>query len=767
MLNFFRKKDSRNSGNGPASDAASGGAATSGGASASDASGGTATPYDAPAPYAAGSTATSGASVPGNNSPIPYGTSGGSSTPHNAAAPYANSGNTSAPAGSAFEPDDTAPVPEARRTPQEVLATFKEAPLPDAIDGLLFRVSMAAPGEVDVTSFERYAARLLTEAGAANLRAIAVEHPLELRHLSLTGLYWISFDASSMEPEQRACVLRVESALNRLILVRQTMRAEARTPYHPEEVYAQWDWQNIRSITRYAERRLEGAEKENELLTISGATGVRGGNWDVCTRFAHACETLILPYRLEYRFDVDVASGTVVADVTLPCPDQMPRSQWVEDAFAWQDRTSQQPAAAAAYALRLAALIAAAAFGSSVGITRALVNGHEGSLDSETVLSLEFDRMTFVMGVMPSIKEGATAAAGTEYDPATLFGLLKPTRFAVSPDASGHNLPVEPLAANLPERHIPLAEDTRVLPPELAELLHADRACDLDVMSEQDLAMRERFEAAMDDRDDSPLLATAQLEDIAQKGDELTEANLAALREANPEAAAAGKVAPLYCEGLFARYLVGLDAEPGMRYARASDMAHAARAALSHLYTGMGDTDGGIAQAKACLEMAPSGPSAYQDLITAYVEADRYDLVIDVAKQALRYAVIDDGIFYLYYRLAYAFWQTGRREEAAACYSRVPRASSMGEPAARELSDLLGEMGDRDPVDGSEAASVLRAAGVPLAPTDEAVELMAKAMVGLCDAGLPLAASPMARVIGHIKRNDIISSVASSLKEGA
>ncbi|WP_165171471.1 hypothetical protein [Adlercreutzia sp. ZJ242] len=678
----------------------------------------------------------------------------------------AASGNGTAPdaaSGSDAEPEA---APETRRTPQEVLAAFKEAPLPDAIDGLLFRVSMAAPGEDDVTSFERYAARLLAEAGAANLRPIAVEHPIELRHLSLTGLYWISFDASSMTPEQRACVLRVESALNRLILVRQTVQAEARTIFHPESAYAQWDWQNIRSITRYAETRLAEAEKENELLTISGATGARGGNWDVSTRFARACESLMLPYRLEYRFDVDTTSGTVVADVTLPCPDQMPRSRWVESAGAWQDCASQQPAAAAAYALRLATVIAAAAFGSSVGVTRVLINGHEGGLDSDAVLSLEFDRMAFVMGVMPAVKEGAMAAPGTECDPATLFGLIKPAKFAISPDASGHNLPVEPLAASLPERRIPLAEDTRALPPELAETLHADRVCDLDVLSEQDLAMRERFEAAMADRDDSPLLATAQLEDIVQKGDELTAANLAALREENPEAAAAGKVAPLYCEGLFARYLVGLGAEPGMRYARASDMAHAARTALSHLYTDMGDTDGGIAQAKACVEMAPSGPSAYQDLITAYVEADRYDLVIDVAKQALRYAVIDDSVFYLYYRLAYAFWQTGRREEAAACYSRVPRASSMGEPAARELSDLLREMGDRDPMDSSEAGAVLRTAGVPLAPTDEAVELMAEALVGLCDAGLPLAAAPMARVIGHIKRNDIISSVAASLKEG-
>lgn len=660
-----------------------------------------------------------------------------------------------------------ADAPHTGRPAKEVLSAFKEVPLPDAVDGLLFRVSMAAPGEGDVTPFERYAARLLTEADAASLRAIAVEHPLDLRHLSLTGLYWISFDASSMTSEQRACVLRVESALNRLILVGQAAKDETGASEHAEEAYAQWDWQNIRSITRYAEARLAGAEKDNTLLTVNGATGTRGGNWDVCTRFAHACEALVLPYRLEYRFDVDAASGVVVADITLPRPEQMPRSRWVVEAGAWQDCSSQQPAAAAAYALRLAAVIAAAAFGSSVGISRALVNGHEGNLDNKTTLSLEFDRMTFVMGTMPAIKAGKMAAAGTECDPAMLFSLLRPAKYAISPDASGHNLPVEPLKANLPERRIPLAEDTRALPEELAALLRAAEVRDLDVLSVQDAAMTERFHAAMADRDDSPLLATAQLEDIAEKSALLTQENLEKARKANPQAAAAGKVKALYCEGVFSRYLIGLDGDPQMRYARASDTEQQSRSALSRLYTNMGDNEGGIAQAKACVDLSPSSPSAYQDLITAYVEANRYDLVVDVAKRALRYAVLDDSMSYLYYRLAYAFWQTGQREEAAACYNRVPRTSNMGEPAARELADLLREMGDRDPMDNSEAAAVLRTAGVPLAPTDEAIELMAKAMVGLCDAGMPLAAAPMATLIGHIKRNDIISAVASSLKAGA
>ena len=317
-----------------------------------------------------------------------------------------------------------------------------------------------------------------------------------------------------------------------------------------------------------------------------------------------------------------------------------------------------------------------------------VVHGCEDSLNNSVVLSLEFDRMTFMMGVLPQLNaNGAACAAGTEYDPAALFAVLKPARFAVQPDASGRNQPVQKLDAEFaPERRTPLAEDTRPLPDDLATLLHADRVCDLDVLSTQDAALDERLRAAQADRADAPLLATAQMEDLVAEGEKLTAANLEAARSA---AAARGgssdSVRPLYCEGVFSRYLIDLaDENPAARYSRASDVEQMARSALTELYSGMNDDAGAIAAAQRGVEMAPSSPSAYQDLITAYVAAKRYDLVVDVAKRLLRFAVIDSTISYAYYRLAYAFWQTGRLEEAVACYVRVSSASSMSESAARE-----------------------------------------------------------------------------------
>ncbi len=60
----------------------------------------------------------------------------------------------------------------------------------------------------------------------------------------------------------------------------------------------------------------------------------------------------------------------------------------------------------------------------------------------------------------------------------------------------------------------PVAEDTRPLPENLRGLLHADIVSDLDVMSEQNADLAARYRAIMEEKDDSLLLAVAQLEDI-------------------------------------------------------------------------------------------------------------------------------------------------------------------------------------------------------------------------------------------------------------
>ena len=653
------------------------------------------------------------------------------------------------------------------RTTRDVLAEFTAAPLPDAVDGLLFRVSMADPSDPTASSgFDAYAARLLSDAEAPTLRAIAVEHPVELRRLNTTGLFWSIFDESTISAGNRGTILRIESVLDRLALVSKALEGDAGTAYVANVTEAQCselDWQVLRSIANDANTYLTAAERENKLNTQYGTTGARGGNWDLSTRLADACESMVLPFRLEYRFVCDSSSSTIVVDASLPTPDVFPKSRYDAQASQWVDCTAQRPAAAAAYALRLGALIASAAFGTSVGITRVIVNGREGSIAGTTVLSMEFGRIPFTMGTMAKIRSGEFSAPETECNPAALFDMLHLAQVAVNLGDDGTLQPVDALPTELAVPYTPVAEDTRPIPDDLRGLLHADEVRDLDVMSEQDPDLAARYRAIMDEKDDSLLLAVAQLEDIVAE----TEKAALGTVEADDLADPAEPRRILYCENVFARYLTSLvESDPAVRYVRASDIGQAARSSLARIYRDMGDLDASEAQARVCIDLAPTSAPAYNDLITCYAEGDHFDRVIDVAKEALRVAVTSNDISYVYYRLAFAFWQTGQLREALACYLRVPENSPMGEAGLRERTDLIGEMGNNIPPNDWDSTACLRTAGVPLAPLDDVMEVVGRALIELCDANMPLAAAPLASLVASTQRNDILHAVAASLRNG-
>ncbi len=639
---------------------------------------------------------------------------------------------------------------QAGRTPDQVLDEFNRMPLPDAIDGIIFRASMADPSDPHALSgFERYAARAFGEVDSAALRSIAIEHPLEARFLGTTKLFWIHFDRTSISEEKRAIILHAESVLNRLTLVGRSIDANA-----DEIACSRVDWGLFRTVADDARDLIDSSSKRaTRTENYHGAKATPGGNWDVLIRFATVCESSVLPFRLEYQHDCDAASGAFAADITLPAPSFFPRSRWDDAQNRWVDASAEQASAAAAYDLRLITRIAAIAFGSSLGILTAVISGHEVSLDSSSTVSFEFSRAAFLTDTVPRVNAGSFSDPRFTSDPATMFSLLRPTRWALSPDADGRSKPIDKIKAALPATRIPLAQDTRPLPSAMAALLHADRVCDLDVMSAQDADLAARVHAAAADRADAPLLACAQLEEIVAKADEKT-----------PE----DGLTELYCDGMFARMLVSLvETDPDVRYSRASDSVQQARSALAELYTDLGDHDGAIAQARKCLSIAPTSPDSHLDVINACAAAERYEDVVGVAKKALAVAVTDQSVSYLYYRLAYAFWRTGRIDEAIACYTRVSQGHNIFDVAQQELAELLREAGRAHAFDRPEAESVLRAAGVPLAPTDAALSVLAEVAIACTDAGIPLAASPAAALVGSVDHDDIIMGVSTSLRRGA
>ena len=97
-----------------------------------------------------------------------------------------------------------------------------------------------------------------------------MEHPVELRRLNTTGLFWSIFDDSTISAGNRGTILRIESVLDRLALISKALEGDEGTAYvsaTTEGACSELDWQVLRSIANDANDYLTAAERDNKLDT--------------------------------------------------------------------------------------------------------------------------------------------------------------------------------------------------------------------------------------------------------------------------------------------------------------------------------------------------------------------------------------------------------------------------------------------------------------------------------------------------------------------
>lgn len=642
----------------------------------------------------------------------------------------------------------------------DVVNDLLKPPLPDACDMLVHRVRTAQPGAA--SGFELYAARLLEEAGAARLRPLVSHAEVGATRLSSTGLAWLRFDEEALSPDERSVVLAVESAINRLALIEESVEAIDGTGAlyagYGEGFCSEQDWRALCSIASGAPSAVQGCERANDLCEVFGVQAAQGGEWDVRTRFARACEELRLPFRLEYRFDCDTAAGVLAVEYSVPIPSLFPDSRWDSAHGAWIDMRPLQGWAASAYALRLAALLAAAAFGAGIGLVKAYVTARVGSLDGQAGISLAFDRIAFMSDVLPRIEAGVLDAESVACDPGAVLSLLEPAERSTAFLDNGFFGMVQPLSAAMAQRRPPLWEDGRALPDRLAGVLRAEEARELDVLHDEDATLTACANEAMEGAELAPLASIATLEGIVAQLDE---------RERDAVAAEPDDRVPLYCSSPVARILVGLVDTEQTRYRKASDAAFAARSGLSRLYLQIHDVPRAVEAAEACVALAPTSLPGYLDVVAAHMEAERFAEAETVLLRAMRITLGRADRAYLRYRLAYTLWMQGRRDLALASYVTVVESGgAFAAQAESELVDLMEQMGLRERPSPEAATSMLSEYGVSLAAPREAMELVAQAAVGLVDAGILEAAAPLTHALAALVSNDVLSAVANSLEAG-
>ena len=617
----------------------------------------------------------------------------------------------------------------------ELLERFTTMNLPDAIDSILLKMYDDEPGS-SANAFERYAARMLSEIGASRLREVAQTKHINAVRLSATDLFWLR-EGERMNREERGYLLAAESVMNRLHLIEDDMvkreqqhgDASVNEPLTEERMY-EADMRVIEGVGDCVTEALHYSMR-NPLLLLHGVLGMRGGEWDTRTRFALTMEKLKLPFRLSYMFDCDAKHGLFRIKYTVPDARLMPRSHYDAHARAWVERPAEQEAMAQRYAKRVGAIVAAAAFGAGSNIKRVHVSAHHLTVFGDETLSMCIDRTPFVACHLPAIKNNKEGWPD-----------------ALCQSFQGHDDELDRL---LLERHVPLSSDTRAIPEELRSLLHADMACELDVLSDVPGDDYDAVRAARADIEDAPLAAVATLEHIVSQAP-------------GTQADEQGRY-PLYCTDMYARAIVGQSAvSDDVRYFRYPDSAVAARSILSDLCLEAGDVARALTYSLETISLAPTSTAGYVDAAYAHAHEGNYAQAIPYLSTALQIVSREYELAVILYRLAFALWQSGKPREGLACYvlcgyHGFPRMDSV----SSEMAELMQDSGIDELPELKEAFDIVTQAGFNLRGHEQGLGTVIKAIMGLCEEGILIPAGLLCATEGISTYRDEMMAVALSM----
>ncbi|WP_302742144.1 lipopolysaccharide assembly protein LapB [uncultured Collinsella sp.] len=621
---------------------------------------------------------------------------------------------------------------------------------PDALDEIVYRGRREGASD-----FERFASRTLMDAGAEGVRPIAAAHDIDLRRLGSTGLFWTGCDKRELTPQQVDTLQAVEGALNRLVFMEHYLGEESSPMVGAisEHECERAALQSLSSFAEVARTAIRASDRKSDYSSLLGTDAARGGEWDVRTRFAAAAEGLRAPFGFDYLFGCDTSAGVFSIDVAVPVASAFPASG---TALTCDDMQ-------VAYLLRLSMALAAIAFGSSVGVIRAVVTTHERDIDGAVVCSAEFSRQLFTMETVPAIQTGAILEASLSVE--ELIKMLSLRAINMERDVDGSLVPVERIDAGLPNRDIKMANDRRSLPAHLVGPLRAKTVAELDIFDVGDDPLRDRYRELCDrvheqaaQGDAAAASATAEVSDIIAAYDAAD-----VLQESDAR--------PLYCSNMIARIAVGLfDEDPSTTYRKIPDTAFDARSLLCRLYRDQGNNEDAIRLGEELVRLAPTSFASYHTLALSYREAGRDSDAARVILDSMRVAVDPNDIACGYYRLGFLFWQGGDPSLGLACYAMVARDSFFYGETQAEMRELMQEAHLGRPPARDEAVALLRAEGVPVAPVSQLRDQAAMAAIGLVDAGIFNAATALVHFLStfDVAPNsfDVLASVRRSLMQG-
>ena len=624
--------------------------------------------------------------------------------------------------------------------PVEVLLGFDSTPLPDAIETLLYRIDHTD----NPSGIERYAAALMGEVNLPRLRTIAAKTEMSLARIDRSRLFYLNFDRSLLDQDEIDTLLAVECRLNRLSGILERIGAGlgpvASSPSF--EGCSLFDLWHISKTTNDVPRLLETLSNDNPWAKPGTVACQPGGEWDVRTRFARIVEALNVVTRLDYTYRANVAEGIMLVRFGRTVVDAMPQREYDAQDDAWREVDEPKRAAwATEHDARIALTLAAACFASGTRITRCYVQiaVPDGEQGERVVETYSFGRAAYLADCVSVAKD----LESMDMDDMPCKHLLEAYE-ADTPDM------IEPA-----EVHARPCDDHRPLPSALRDLLLADTADELEVMEEDNDPYVARV---VELREQSKVDRAGAFEGFSRLVEELEAKCTVA------ELLATGPVQTQFCDNQLVRMVLPvMEEDRSVRILRTPDALYFAQHEICSFYAEQEDFERALPEVRRLYDLARSSMQSHFALINVLARLERYDEIIEVARHGLRIASDRPSIGYLFYRLAFAYWNCDQLELALACYRLVPRGEESGGSAQEEMQGLMNEMGVIKPPTFEEAVETIRKAGLELPPVPAVTNQLADAAVQLVDNGFFFLARGCIYQMWRTMGNDELGSLNRSL----
>ncbi len=624
--------------------------------------------------------------------------------------------------------------------PVELLLGFDSTPLPDAIETLLYRIDHTD----NPSGIEHYAAALMGEVNLPRLRTIAAKTEMSLARIDRSKLFYLNFDRSLLDQDEIDTLLAIECRLNRLSGILERIGAGlAPVASSPSfEGCSLFDLWHISKTTNDVPRLLETLSSDNPWAKPGTVACQPGGEWDVRTRFARIVEALNVVTRLDYTYRVNVAEGIMLVQFGRSVVDAMPQREYDAQDDAWRELDEgAREIWAAEHDARVALTLAAACFAAGACITRCYVqiDAPDNERDVHIVATYSFARAEYLADCVPVAKD----LESMDMDDMPCKRMLEAYE-ATTPDM------IEPA-----EVHARPRDDHRPLPPALRDLLLADTADELEVMEEDGDPYVARV---VELREQSKTDRAGAFEGFSRLAEEL-EAKCAVA-----ELLATGPVQTQFCDNQLVRMVLPvMEEDRSVRILRAPDALYFAQHEICSFYAEQEDFERALPEVRRLYDLARSSMQSHFALINVLARLERFDEVIEVARHGLRIASDRPSIGYLFYRLAFAYWNCDQLELALACYRLVPRGEESGSSALEEMQGLMNEMGINEPPTFDDAVETIRKAGLELPPVPAVTNQLADAAVQLVDNGFFFLARGCIFQMWRTMGNDELGSLNRSL----